>query len=452
MRAFVLLVLAGGLTWFALRSFGGTEAAGENPVQPGYFLPAEPKAATPVPGAADETPEEPRAGRSEPVPPAAAPALRPAELPEAAATEPALPEPAIAVLDLHTAPEIELASELLHRPQGLERWIDGRRGSMSDARRRLALTFAAAVAGDDAGARDLAGGISAEAPVGTSAERSLLSRCAQREGDKTVVGSVLRETPLTTAASMGLLAREAAAALESGRHRDAAAVYSDLLLAELSAPWKSEPELLASWSAALARAQAGYQWSRKGGWPSIEVTVEKGDSLIGLRKRVLRDHPDLLLSTGLIERVNQIQGAVIQPGQVLRIPTERARVLVDVDAHWVLYFVGELVAGAWEVGVGKVGSETQVGTYTVGDKGVNPTWFPSGKAPIPFGDPENPLGTRWIGWVGSDGRDSGLAFHGTREPDSIGQDQSEGCIRMLNRDVEELFEILPKGATILVQP
>jgi lipoprotein-anchoring transpeptidase ErfK/SrfK len=43
-------------------------------------------------------------------------------------------------------------------------------------------------------------------------------------------------------------------------------------------------------------------------------------------------------------------------------------------------------------------------------------------------------------------------LHGTRDPESIGQDESEGCVRMLNRHVEELYEILPRGSMIQVQP
>ena len=68
--------------------------------------------------------------------------------------------------------------------------------------------------------------------------------------------------------------------------------------------------------------------------------------------------------------------------------------------------------------------------------------------PVPFGDPENPLGTRWIAWRASDGTNSGLGFHGTKEPDSVGQDLSQGCVRMLNRDVEELYEILGRITAI----
>ena len=59
--------------------------------------------------------------------------------------------------------------------------------------------------------------------------------------------------------------------------------------------------------------------------------------------------------------------------------------------------------------------------------------------------PENPLGTRWMGF---DLESYGL--HGTTEPDSIGKSRSLGCIRMLNPEVEELFELVGEGTAITV--
>ena len=110
------------------------------------------------------------------------------------------------------------------------------------------------------------------------------------------------------------------------------------------------------------------------------------------------------------------------------------------------------VAAAWPAGIGKESSATRVGQFTVGKKQEEPMWFPQGRKPVPYGDPENPLGTRWIAWHDAGGEATGLGFHGTNEPDSIGRDASLGCIRMRTPDVEELFEILPLGAPVRVVP
>ena len=41
-------------------------------------------------------------------------------------------------------------------------------------------------------------------------------------------------------------------------------------------------------------------------------------------------------------------------------------------------------------------------------------------------------------------------IHGTIQPDLIGQQVSHGCVRMLNKDVEELYDIVPIGAKVLI--
>lgn len=80
-------------------------------------------------------------------------------------------------------------------------------------------------------------------------------------------------------------------------------------------------------------------------------------------------------------------------------------------------------------------------------KVVNPTWYPSEGGIVPPDDPRNPLGTRWIGIGGSYG------IHGTRDPDSIGKAESRGCIRMRNRDVEELYDMLiEEHSRVLIRP
>lgn len=100
-----------------------------------------------------------------------------------------------------------------------------------------------------------------------------------------------------------------------------------------------------------------------------------------------------------------------------------------------------------KVATGKEYHLTPEGLFTITVKAKNPYYR---KKDIPGGDPENPLGTRWIGFNadGTDGRIYGL--HGTNNPSSIGKYISQGCIRMQNDAVESLFEKIPIGTRILV--
>jgi lipoprotein-anchoring transpeptidase ErfK/SrfK len=44
----------------------------------------------------------------------------------------------------------------------------------------------------------------------------------------------------------------------------------------------------------------------------------------------------------------------------------------------------------------------------------------------------------------------GIGIHGTVVPSSIGTRCSDGCIRMFNRDVLELFDLVPLGTKVII--
>ena len=70
---------------------------------------------------------------------------------------------------------------------------------------------------------------------------------------------------------------------------------------------------------------------------------------------------------------------------------------------------------------------------------------PFTRAVVPPDSPKNILGSRWMGIS-----EPGYGIHGTRDPDSIGQAVTAGCVRMLNEDVEELYAIVPIGTEIAI--
>lgn len=342
--------------------------------------------------------------------------------------------------------DVELAAALAHgSARGLAEVVTARGDEIPDARKRFLLAFCNALVGRP-DAEDLVDEDSVSA-----VELELLSAARGEVGLGRVSAEEARAGALSQAMRMALLEREARRALREGDAAAAAGLYSDLLLEEVASPWREDIEALGRWTEGLREAQRGHRWNRKGEWPSITVEVGRGDSLVLIRKRVLQQHPELLLCTGLIDRVNQLGGGYIHPGDELRIPTDEAWALVDLSARWAFYLLGDEVAAAWHVGIGKEGHDTELGTFVVGEKQEEPMWFRPGQDPVPFGDPSNPLGTRWIGWY-RENRPSSLGFHGTSDPDGVGGRVSLGCIRMHNEDVEELFEILPLQARVFVQP
>ncbi|MCA0970156.1 L,D-transpeptidase [Halobacillus litoralis] len=97
--------------------------------------------------------------------------------------------------------------------------------------------------------------------------------------------------------------------------------------------------------------------------------------------------------------------------------------------------------------IGKTDDLTPEGIFSIVVKAKDPYYR---KTDIPGGDPDNPLGSRWIGFDarGTDGRMYGV--HGTNRPESIGKSVSAGCIRLKNEDVEKLYESVGKGTDIVI--
>jgi len=348
-------------------------------------------------------------------------------------------------LDWTLGDPVAEGSLLLHDAGGLPGYLDGPGRDLSEARKRLLFACALLIRRQPEQARRYAEGLQQAVDV-TAAERDLLFGMLDEGRARPRAASSANANALVLGVRMALLSNEAEDLLAAGRHREAADVLSALLLREIEAPWIEERELLAAWARKLHEAQAGHRWNKKGVWPSFEVTVEHGDSLVAIRKRILAERPRMVLCTGLIQRSNQL-GRYLHEGDVLRVPTDAAHALVDLSSRRVFYLLGEEVAASWEIAVGREGKTTP-GIYTVGEKLDDPPWFRPGREPVPFGHPDNPLGTRWIAWAESDG----LGFHGTWEPETIGTEASDGCVRLSNEDIEELFEILPRGARVVVQP
>ena len=108
-----------------------------------------------------------------------------------------------------------------------------------------------------------------------------------------------------------------------------------------------------------------------------------------------------------------------------------------------LFYDGDTKLAVYHLGVGKPSTPTPTGYYKINTKEINPSWIdPSDpEYEIPSG-PDNPLGYRWMQIQGNYG------IHGTNRPDSIGHYVSNGCIRMNERDVEELFDAVEVGTPV----
>ena len=144
-----------------------------------------------------------------------------------------------------------------------------------------------------------------------------------------------------------------------------------------------------------------------------------------------------------IKRANGLASDIIRPSQKLKIPNGHFSIVVDKSQNQLLLTEDNQFVKAYQVSTGKDNS-TPVGTFKVLNKIVNPVWYKQG-AVVPPDSPENILGTRWLGID-----KVGYGIHGTTDPAAIGQQVTAGCVRMINQDVEELFDIVPVGTDVTI--
>ncbi|MER8689390.1 L,D-transpeptidase [Mesorhizobium sp. M1136] len=134
-------------------------------------------------------------------------------------------------------------------------------------------------------------------------------------------------------------------------------------------------------------------------------------------------------------------------------------IVVDTSQRFLYAVETDGWATRYGVGVGEQGLSFK-GTATVGRKADWPSWTPTASmmkrkprlvqyaGGVP-GGPNNPLGARAL-YLYRDRRDTHFRIHGTNEPWTIGTAVSNGCIRLINDDIIDLYDRIPLGTTVVV--
>jgi lipoprotein-anchoring transpeptidase ErfK/SrfK len=200
-------------------------------------------------------------------------------------------------------------------------------------------------------------------------------------------------------------------------------------------------------SAAVARANPFYG-------DGVTDTFVRDPALIPPPESPI-DHPVEVMDLEKIEpkfrrQIVEYDG-LEEPGTIVVDPGERLLYLVQADG----------TAIRFGVGVGRAGFAWHGDAY-IGMKRKWPRWLPPEEMIVRDlkaaawangmpGGPGNPLGARAL-YLHNNGEDTLFRIHGTTEPNSIGKAMSSGCIRMLNQDVAELFDLVPIKTPVIVRP
>lgn len=164
--------------------------------------------------------------------------------------------------------------------------------------------------------------------------------------------------------------------------------------------------------------------------------VQPGDVLQNISK-------DYNVSWEYLAKLNRTEAKKIRPGQKLKVIRGPFSAVVDLsDMEMTVHSHGHFVA-QFPVGIGRDHS-SPTGTFKVLEKLRDPTYYgPDGV--IEHDDPKNPLGEYWID-LGE-----GIGIHGTIDQASIGKAESDGCIRLKDRDIADVFDLLTVGSEVLIK-
>jgi len=121
-----------------------------------------------------------------------------------------------------------------------------------------------------------------------------------------------------------------------------------------------------------------------------------------------------------------------------------SNILINLPSLTLELYSGSALVKAYSIAIGKPSTPTPIGEFFIVDKEVNPSWYPPGTKKVVLSGPDNPLGYRWLGFYSTYG------IHGTNVPESIGLMVSNGCIRMHEEDVEELFNKVSCGTKVAI--
>ena len=171
-------------------------------------------------------------------------------------------------------------------------------------------------------------------------------------------------------------------------------------------------------------------------------TVQAGDIMARIAKQFKTNYE-------LIIRINNKSPTRLNIGDKLKILTGKTKILISKSDFTLTLLLNDYYVKQYRIGIGK-NDKTPAGTFEVKNKLKEPTWYSPNGGIFPYRHPENILGTRWIGF--KDKPDLyGYGIHGTTLPDSIGTASSNGCVRMVNSDVEELYDFLTLDTEIIIQ-
>ena len=224
---------------------------------------------------------------------------------------------------------------------------------------------------------------------------------------------------------------------------------------------------------ALSQALPAYAQQKKNEKP-VEVAVLANKGELRSEKQEQKNLFDAIFgggSTQLLPETRALDGALdkkkkfkvksqFEPQTVAFSGYERGTIVIDPRNKFLYYVESGSTATRYGIAVGREGLAFS-GTAVIGDKQEWPRWTPTKemqeREPKKYGQykegmdggTENPLGARAM-YLYQGRKDTHIRIHGTTAPQSIGTASSNGCFRMVNEHVIELYNKVGMGTKVIV--
>ncbi|HBG77321.1 MAG TPA: hypothetical protein DDW84_00535 [Phycisphaerales bacterium] len=177
--------------------------------------------------------------------------------------------------------------------------------------------------------------------------------------------------------------------------------------------------------------------------------VESGDLLSGIAAKHKVPYKFLM-------KINNITSEKsLRAGQIIKVVNGPFHAVAYLSSFTLDLYLQNVYVKSYKIGTGRAGKETPAGLWRakVGGKLIKPVWTdPETGRTYKSDDPDYPLGSGWIALEGIDSRTqniSGIAIHGTKDEASIGTKSSQGCIRLYNGELTELYDMFEAGCSEL---
>ena len=162
------------------------------------------------------------------------------------------------------------------------------------------------------------------------------------------------------------------------------------------------------------------------------------------------DVESAVLPEDMMPRVGHLQGA-FPPGEIHVAPDEYALYLTLPGGRAIRYAVGIGRDGLYEAGIFSVGAKKEWPSWTPTPNMIErePEKYAQHAGGMP-GGPENPLGARALYLFTPERGDTFLRIHGTNKPETIGRAVSNGCARLVNDQMIDLYDMVPLDTRVVL--